>query len=91
MEYEPGTVKEVQLHDGPVIQLRKLEEDYDPTDRMSARYDAGQATPKAEFITGLIYINQKRETLPELLDLPETALANQPAEALRPHARHSPK
>src|SRR4028118_47123 len=36
VEYEPGTVKEVQLHDGPVIQLRKLDEEYDPTDRLSA-------------------------------------------------------
>lgn len=84
VEYEPGTVKEVQLHDGPLIQLRKLEEDYDPTDRMGALRMLDEAREKREFITGLIYIDQDRATLPELLHLSETPLAHQPAEALRP-------
>jgi 2-oxoglutarate ferredoxin oxidoreductase subunit beta len=84
VEYEPGTMKEVQLHDGPVIQLRKLDEDYDPTDRMGALHMLEEARAKHEFITGLIYINQSRATLPELLHLPETPLVHQPVEALRP-------
>ena len=31
IEYEAGTIKEVTLHDGSRILLKKLEEDYDPT------------------------------------------------------------
>ncbi len=84
VEYEPGTVKEVQLHDGPVIQLRKLDEDYDPTSRSSAISMLLEAREKQEFVTGLIYINEERETLPQLQNLPATALAHLPTEMLRP-------
>ncbi len=84
VDYEPGTVKEVQLHDGPVIQLRKLDEDYDPTDRWGALRTLEDARANSEFITGLIYIDQRRPTLPELQHLPETPLVHQPAETLRP-------
>jgi 2-oxoglutarate/2-oxoacid ferredoxin oxidoreductase subunit beta len=84
VEYEPGTVKEVQLHDGPIIQLRKLDEDYDPTDRLAALSMLVQAREKQEFVTGLIYINEGRQTLPQIQNLPPTALAHLPAEAIRP-------
>jgi len=33
VEYDPGTTVSVTMHDGSHLQLRKLEEDYDPTDR----------------------------------------------------------
>src|ERR1700746_1811755 len=36
VEYDPGTTIEVSMHDGSRLQLRKLEEDYDPTDRIKA-------------------------------------------------------
>ena len=84
VDYEPGTVKEVQLHDGPVIQLRKLDEDYDPTDRWGALRTLEEARANREFITGLIYIDERRSTLPELQQLPATPLVHQPAETLRP-------
>jgi 2-oxoglutarate ferredoxin oxidoreductase subunit beta len=84
VEYEPGTVKEVQLHDGPVIQLRKIDEEYDPTNRLSALSMLVEAREKQEFVTGLIYINEQRQTLPQLQNLPPTALAHLPEEALRP-------
>lgn len=84
VEYEPGTVKEVQLHDGPVIQLRKLDEEYDPTNRLRALSMLVEAREKQEFLTGLIYINEQRQTLPQLQNLPPTALAHLPSEAMRP-------
>src|SRR5258707_9039608 len=36
VEYDPGTTVSVTMHDGSHLQLRKLEEDYDPTDRIAA-------------------------------------------------------
>src|ERR1041385_7028828 len=36
VEYEPGTAKEVTMHDGSRLVLKKLEEDYDPTDKIGA-------------------------------------------------------
>src|SRR5690606_40223224 len=35
-EYKPGEVREVQQHDGSVLRLRKLADDYDPTNRIAA-------------------------------------------------------
>jgi 2-oxoglutarate ferredoxin oxidoreductase subunit beta len=84
VDYEPGTVRTVKLHDGPTIQLRKLEEDYDPTDKVAAMKQLLDARDKQEFITGLIYINESRPTFPEMHDLPETPLALLPEESLRP-------
>src|SRR5215831_10312028 len=36
VEYDPGTTQEVSMHDGSKLLLKKLETDYDPTDRMRA-------------------------------------------------------
>ena len=36
VEYDPGTTVQVTMHDGSRLQLRKLEEDYDPTDKIQA-------------------------------------------------------
>src|SRR5512132_3910220 len=36
VEYDPGTSIEVTMHDGSRLRLRKLEEDYDPTNRIEA-------------------------------------------------------
>jgi 2-oxoglutarate ferredoxin oxidoreductase subunit beta len=43
-----------------------------------------EAREKQEFITGLIYINQGRPSLPELERLPETPLAHLPESQIRP-------
>src|SRR5712672_2288118 len=36
VEYDPGSTVEVTMHDGSRLRLRKLEEDYDPTNRIQA-------------------------------------------------------
>src|SRR6187551_1824798 len=36
VDYAPGTMQEVTMHDGSRLYLKKLEEDYDPTDKINA-------------------------------------------------------
>src|SRR5205085_9893417 len=36
VEYDPGTTVDVTMHDGSHLRLRKLEEDYDPTNQLRA-------------------------------------------------------
>ncbi len=84
VDYEPGSVRTVQMHDGPVIQLRKLHDDYDPTSKAAALSLLERAHADKEFMTGLIYIDQKRQTLPEIHNLPRTPLSALTAEQLRP-------
>ncbi|MGQ9489927.1 MAG: 2-oxoacid:ferredoxin oxidoreductase subunit beta [Anaerolineae bacterium] len=76
---------EVAMHDGSRIVLKKLDPDYDPTDKLNAFRTLEQARQNQQFITGLIYINPKeRPTLHDLLHYTETPLAHLPEEKLRP-------
>jgi 2-oxoglutarate/2-oxoacid ferredoxin oxidoreductase subunit beta len=84
VDYEPGTEQIVKMHDGPAIKLKKLAREYDPTSKWGALELLEQARAKQEFITGLLYINENRPTLPEVMHLTETPLAQLPESKLRP-------
>jgi 2-oxoglutarate/2-oxoacid ferredoxin oxidoreductase subunit beta len=84
VDYEPGTVQLVKLHDGPTIKLKKLDRDYDPTNRWRALELLEHAREQQELATGLLYINESRPTLPALLHLTGTPLAYLPEERMRP-------
>ena len=84
VDYEEGSALEVALHDGSRIVLKKLERDYDPTDRTRALSLLREASEKVQFLTGLVYVDPERENFLELLDLVEEPLALLPMERLRP-------
>jgi 2-oxoglutarate ferredoxin oxidoreductase subunit beta len=84
VDYEEGTTVDVEMHDGSLLRLKKLDNDYDPTDRYAAMRLLEEAHQKQEFITGLIYVNEGRPSLPEVERLPETPLVRLPDEKLRP-------
>lgn len=84
VDYEPGTQIDVRLHDGPTIQLKKLDREYDPTNKFEAMRLLMEAEDNQEFITGLLYINQERGTLHQTARLPQTPLAQLPESQLRP-------
>jgi 2-oxoglutarate ferredoxin oxidoreductase subunit beta len=83
-DYEPGDIRQVEMHDGSIIQLHKLEEDYDPTDRMGALHRLEWARQQNEFITGLVYYDPSRSSLADVSNLGRTPLAHLPEEKLRP-------
>ena len=83
-EQSPGTVRDIELHDGSHVQLRKLREDYDPTDKMEALRRLHETEHGEEFITGLIYFDPNRESLAEAADLTDTPLAHLPDDMIRP-------
>jgi 2-oxoglutarate ferredoxin oxidoreductase subunit beta len=56
-EYDPGAVQEVRQHDGSVIRLRKLAEDYDPCNRIAAMNYVQSRYAVGEIATGLLYIS----------------------------------
>src|ERR1700694_883895 len=64
-EFQPGEMKEVELHDGSRIVLKRLDQGHDPTDRIAAMNLLEDAREKQLFITGLIYVNSERESLAE--------------------------
>ncbi len=56
-EPAPGAMIELPQADGSVMRLRKLHEDYDPTDRVSALNHVQAHQARGEVITGLIYVD----------------------------------
>jgi 2-oxoglutarate ferredoxin oxidoreductase subunit beta len=84
VEYDPGEAKEVTLHDGSRIILKKLEHDYDPHDRAAAMAILEEANDKQELITGLIYISPTKPNLIDMHDLSPTPLNRLQEHRIRP-------
>ena len=84
VEYEPGEITEVTLHDGSTILLKKLEQDFDPTNRADALRILEEANTKQILLTGLLYINTRVHSLVENYNLTDTALNRLPEERIRP-------
>src|SRR4249920_1119085 len=53
VDYAPGTTQEVTMHDGSRLLLKKLEEEYDPTDKISALKRLHETARRGEFATGI--------------------------------------
>ena len=70
-EYLPGETRMVTLHDGSHIILKKLDHDYDPTDRLGALQAVQEAKNKDILLTGLVYINTEHPSLIDLHNLPK--------------------
>jgi 2-oxoglutarate ferredoxin oxidoreductase subunit beta len=83
-DYEEGTTREVELHDGSMVVLKKLERDYDPTDRSQAYQVLEEAERNNWLVTGLIYVDTKKPSMFETYNIPETPLNRLTEKQLRP-------
>jgi 2-oxoglutarate ferredoxin oxidoreductase subunit beta len=84
VEYEAGTTTEVTMHDGSKLMLRKIEEDYDPSNKIEAIHRLNQSHAKGEVLTGVFYVNTKTPTFVDLLNMTEQPLATLPESVVRP-------
>ena len=84
VDYDPGTTVDVTMHDGSHLRLRKLEETYDPTNRIEAIHRLNQSHPKGEVLTGVFYVNPKAPNFVDLLNITEQPLATLPESVVRP-------
>src|SRR6201994_2503411 len=69
VEYDPGTTVNVQMHDGSQMRLRKLQENYDPTDKVAAVSALMEAEEKGEVLTGVFYIDTQKPSFTDLLNI----------------------
>ncbi len=67
VEYEPGETRDVEMPDGSNIVLKKLAEDYDPTDREAALDTLHEARQERRLVTGLIYVDPASRSFTEEL------------------------
>jgi 2-oxoglutarate ferredoxin oxidoreductase subunit beta len=84
VEIPEGAVREVTLHDGSRIRIKKLGRDYDPTDRLGAIQLLHQAEKAGEVLTGILYVDAQRDTFIDLLNLGDEPLATLPEFRTRP-------
>ena len=87
VEYDPGTTVEVRMHDGSRLQLRKLEEGYDPRNKLGAVTRLMQAHAQQEVLTGVLYVDTDAPNFHDLLGLPVAPLATLPPDQVRPPKR----
>jgi 2-oxoglutarate ferredoxin oxidoreductase subunit beta len=84
VDYDSGSTFEVTMHDGSRLRLRKLEEDYDPTDKIHAVRRLMESHEKGEVLTGVFYINEKAPNLIDMLNVTDQPLATLPESMVRP-------
>jgi len=84
VDYDSGQVFDVQMHDGSSLRLRKLLEDYDPSEKVGAVRTLMAAQEKGEVLTGVFYIDTKKPSFIDLLGLVDEPLATLPESVTRP-------
>ena len=86
VDYKEGEVKEVEMHDGSRIRLRKADVDFDPTSKVDALNMLRRCYDSGEFFTGLIYVNEEKPDFLTQLNMVEEPLATLPQERVQPSA-----
>jgi 2-oxoglutarate ferredoxin oxidoreductase subunit beta len=84
VEIPEGDVTDVRLHDGSHLRIRKLDRDFDPTNRLAALAALEEAETKGEVLTGILYLNTAKPTFTDLLNMSDEPLAKLPESKLRP-------
>ena len=84
MDYSSGEIYEVEMHDGSNLRLRKLLEDYDPTDKANAVRTLMESEANDEILTGVFYINTETPTFIDLLNVVDEPLGTLPESVTRP-------
>src|SRR6202522_9638 len=80
VEYDPGTTINVEMHDGSHLRLRKLHEDFNPTDRVAAISALMSAHANEEVLAGVFYVDTQKPSFTEMLNMVDEPLGTLPSE-----------
>jgi 2-oxoglutarate ferredoxin oxidoreductase subunit beta len=72
------------MHDGSQLMLRKIAEDYNPSDKITAMRLLHESLRRGEFATGVIYIEPDKDDFLTSLNLVPEPLAFLPQDRVRP-------
>lgn len=84
LQQAKGSTQTVNLFDGASVNLSKLNDDYDPTDRHAAMTTLMDHKAADRLLTGLIYLDPETNNFHETLNLSQTPLNELPQESLCP-------
>lgn len=83
-DFEEGTTRDVTLHDGSTVVLKKLDREYDPSNKVEALRTLEEASQNNWLVTGLIYINPDEPSMFDMYNLPDTPLNRMKERQIRP-------
>jgi len=84
VDYAPGALEEVAMPDGTRLRLRKLDDTFDPRDRLAAMDVLARKTEQGEVVTGLLYLDDDPSDCHEILETVDMPLAGLDEAALCP-------
>lgn len=83
-EIPEGELREVPMHDGSKLRIRKLGRDFDPTNKLQAIEALDKANTSGEVLTGVFYVETAKPTFIEMLNIADAPLATLPESRVRP-------
>ena len=83
-EIAEGEVKEVEMHDGSKLRIKKLDREYDPTSKFDALKAIDEANKNGEVLTGVYYVDTTKPTFLDMLNIADGPLATLPESRVRP-------
>ena len=84
VEIPEGEVRDVEMHDGSHLRIRKLARDFDSGDRFKALQALEESEAKGEALTGVLYLNTQKPTFLELLNMIPEPVGTLPESRVRP-------
>jgi 2-oxoglutarate/2-oxoacid ferredoxin oxidoreductase subunit beta len=83
-EIAEGEVKEVEMHDGSRLRIKKLGREYDPTSKFDALKMIEEANKNGEILTGVYYVDTAKPNFLDMLSIDDAPLATLPQSRVRP-------
>jgi 2-oxoglutarate ferredoxin oxidoreductase subunit beta len=83
-EIAEGEVKEVEMHDGSRLRIKKLGREYDPTSKFDALKMIEEANKNGEILTGVYYVDTSKPNFLDMLSIDDAPLATLPQSRVRP-------
>ena len=84
VEIPEGGVRDVRMHDGSLLRLKKLGRDFDPTDKLNGMKALHEAARRGEVLTGVFYVATGKPTFFDMLNIADEPLATLPESRVRP-------
>ncbi len=84
VDYDPGSTVNVTMHDGSALRLHKIEEHYDPTNKISAIKRIMESQEADEVLTGILYLNTTAPNFIDMLNMTDEPLGTLPESVTRP-------
>jgi len=86
VEMKEGETRDIELHDGSHLTFKKLGQDYDPTNKLSAITSLFESREKQQIQTGLLYYNPEPKDLGGILNYVDAPLCSLKEKDLDPGA-----